>query len=118
MPRAKADAKKVAGTLKRFALDLPGTWEDMPWEGDPVAKVGKKIFLFMGHVDPERPGISVKLPDSKEQALGLECATPTGYGLGRGGVGEHRPRGRTTAHRRTCCATGSRRATARSRRRS
>ena len=39
----------------------------------------------MGHVDPDRPGVSVKLPDSKEQALGLESATPTGYGLGRAG---------------------------------
>jgi predicted DNA-binding protein (MmcQ/YjbR family) len=85
MARAKSDAKKVAATLKNFALDLPGAWEDMPWEGDPVAKVGKKIFLFMGHVDPDHPGVSVKLPDSKEQALGLECATPTGYGLGRAG---------------------------------
>ena len=85
MPRAKSDAKKVAAAIRAFAVGLPGAWEDTPWEGDPVAKAGKKIFVFMGSADPDRPGIAVKLPDSKEQALSLECATPTGYGLGRAG---------------------------------
>src|SRR5262249_48244693 len=26
----------------------PGAWPDEPWEGDTVAKVGSKIFAFLG----------------------------------------------------------------------
>ncbi len=66
-----------------FAFGLPGAWEDHPWEDDSVAKVGKKIFVFFG--SPERPGLSVKLPESAAHALSLSCTTPTGYGLGRHG---------------------------------
>lgn len=69
--------------LLALALGLPGAWQDTPWDDDLVAKVGKKIFVFLG--SPTRPGISVKLPDSADQALGLECCTPTSYGLGRHG---------------------------------
>ena len=35
--------------LKRYCLGKPGAWEDQPWEGDIVAKVGSKIFAFLGH---------------------------------------------------------------------
>ncbi len=69
--------------LLALALDLPGAWRDTPWEDDVVAKVGKKIFVFFG--SPAQPGISVKLPDSADQALSAECCTPTSYGLGRHG---------------------------------
>lgn len=37
-----------AGRLRAAALELPGAWEDSPWEGDTVAKVGDKIFVFLG----------------------------------------------------------------------
>ena len=70
-------------TLEAFALDLPGAFADMPWEGDVVAKVGKKIFVFFGSGDP--PTIAVKLPDSADHALATPGAQPTGYGLGRHG---------------------------------
>ena len=30
------------------ALAKPGAWADQPWEGDHVAKVGEKIFSFLG----------------------------------------------------------------------
>jgi predicted DNA-binding protein (MmcQ/YjbR family) len=65
--------------LLSFALGLPEAWEDHPWD-DTVVKVRKKIFLFLGD---ER--ISVKLPMSADQALAVEGARPTGYGLGRAG---------------------------------
>ncbi len=31
-----------------YCLAKPGAWEDEPWEGDTVAKVGDKIFAFLG----------------------------------------------------------------------
>ena len=34
--------------LLRACLAKPGAWEDQPWEGDVVAKVGPKIFAFLG----------------------------------------------------------------------
>ena len=35
-------------TLHDYCLAKPGAWEDEPWEGDTVAKVGDKIFAFLG----------------------------------------------------------------------
>jgi predicted DNA-binding protein (MmcQ/YjbR family) len=29
-------------------LGKPGAWEDEPWDSDLVAKVGSKIFVFLG----------------------------------------------------------------------
>lgn len=31
-----------------YCLTKPGAWQDEPWEGDVVAKVGDKIFAFLG----------------------------------------------------------------------
>ena len=50
-----------------------------------MAKVGKKIFVFLGPEGSKSPGMSVKLDESQEQALAVPGAAPTGYGLGRGG---------------------------------
>jgi predicted DNA-binding protein (MmcQ/YjbR family) len=65
--------------LLSFALSLPEAWEDRPW-GDTVAKVRKKIFVFVGS-----ESITVKLDESHGHALSVEGAAPTGYGLGRSG---------------------------------
>jgi predicted DNA-binding protein (MmcQ/YjbR family) len=69
-----------ADALVEHALSYPGAWRDVPWEGDVVAKVGKKIFVFFGPTT-----ISVKLPESGDQARSLPGAEPTSYGLGRHG---------------------------------
>ncbi len=71
------------GALETFALEFPGAFRDMPWEGDAVAKVGKKIFVFFG--SGESAAISVKLPESAGHALSVDGARPTSYGLGRHG---------------------------------
>lgn len=34
--------------LTDHALSKAGAWLDQPWEGDHVAKVGDKIFCFLG----------------------------------------------------------------------
>ncbi|MEI2650303.1 MAG: MmcQ/YjbR family DNA-binding protein [Dermatophilaceae bacterium] len=34
--------------LESYALRKPGAWRDTPWDGDVVAKVGPKIFAFLG----------------------------------------------------------------------
>ncbi len=31
-----------------YCLAKPGAWQDEPWDGDVVAKVGSKIFVFLG----------------------------------------------------------------------
>jgi predicted DNA-binding protein (MmcQ/YjbR family) len=37
--------------LVALALAMPGAWADEPWDGDTVAKVGSKIFAFLGGDD-------------------------------------------------------------------
>ena len=78
-----ARSRKLLDDLQAFALDFPGAFEDRPWDGEAVVKVGKKIFVFMG--SEEQPGITVKLPDSADQALQIDGAEPSGYGLGKYG---------------------------------
>jgi predicted DNA-binding protein (MmcQ/YjbR family) len=34
--------------LLDYCLAKPGAWRDEPWEGDLVAKVGGKVFAFLG----------------------------------------------------------------------
>ena len=77
-------ARELRERVLQRALEFPETYIDHPW-GETVAKVNKKVFLFAGSDDGDRAGISVKLPESRDQALGLAGAEPTGYGLGRAG---------------------------------
>jgi predicted DNA-binding protein (MmcQ/YjbR family) len=46
--------------LLAYSLGKPGAFEDDPWGGDIVAKVGGKVFVFFG--DPENG-----------TAIGLKC---------------------------------------------
>jgi predicted DNA-binding protein (MmcQ/YjbR family) len=79
------DPKRLHRQVVKFALGLPGAWEDHPWD-EIVAKVGKKVFAFFGQPDGEYgPGMTVKLRESHGEALGVEGASPSGYGLGKAG---------------------------------
>ncbi|MGK5632280.1 MmcQ/YjbR family DNA-binding protein [Streptomyces sp. URMC 123] len=80
-------ALRVRERVRAFALELPGAVEEFPW-GECVVKVNKKIFVFLGADEGERPpGITVKLkdPQAHEHAMAAPGAAPAGYGLGRAG---------------------------------
>ena len=81
-----SEAIETRDKLRRYALTLPGAWEDYPWE-EVVVKVNKKVFLFLGVGESEEwpMAFTVKLDDSHEQALALSGSEPSGYGLGRFG---------------------------------
>jgi predicted DNA-binding protein (MmcQ/YjbR family) len=69
--------------VREFALSLPEAWEDFPW-GERVVKVGKKVFVFLGHEERAQL-VTVKLAESHAHALSIDGAAPTRYGLGRAG---------------------------------
>lgn len=75
----------IRDKVREFSLSLPEAFEDHPW-GEDVAKVGGKIFVFLGTSGPASTRrITVKLDESHAHALSIEGAEPTGYGLGKAG---------------------------------
>ncbi|GIF49846.1 putative DNA-binding protein (MmcQ/YjbR family) [Asanoa ferruginea] len=52
--------------LVAYCLAKPGAWPDQPWEGDTVAKVGGKIFAFLGEGPP--PTVGLKCGPNREVA--------------------------------------------------
>ena len=85
MPRkTKRDPLTVAElALRDHAMTFPTAAEDFPW-GHRAIKVNKKSFVFLSHEDGVLR-VSVKLPESGDQALQLPFASSTGYGLGKSG---------------------------------
>jgi predicted DNA-binding protein (MmcQ/YjbR family) len=81
---ASKRATALRDRVVQRALEFPEAYVDHPW-GETVVKVNKKVFLFAGSDDGDTAGVSVKLPESRDQALGLADAVPTGYGLGKAG---------------------------------
>jgi predicted DNA-binding protein (MmcQ/YjbR family) len=47
-------------------LAMPGAWQDEPWEGDLVVKVGPKIFAFVG--SESSTSVGLKCGRSREEA--------------------------------------------------
>ncbi|MEU7718817.1 MmcQ/YjbR family DNA-binding protein [Streptomyces tibetensis] len=81
------NALKKWEKARAFALALPDAVEEFPW-GESVAKVNKKVFVFLGVQDGSYPlGVTVKLTDETAHAHALACpgAEPAGYGLGKAG---------------------------------
>jgi predicted DNA-binding protein (MmcQ/YjbR family) len=82
-------AKKTLETLeielRDFAMTFPETTEDHPW-GHRAMKVKGKTFVFLGgEKNAKELSLSVKLPQSRDMAVDLPFAEPTGYGLGKSG---------------------------------
>ncbi|WP_309097750.1 MmcQ/YjbR family DNA-binding protein [Streptomyces sp.] len=81
------NALKKREKVRAFALGLPCAVEEFPW-GESVAKVNRKVFVFLGAEDGSHPlGVTVKLTDETAHAHALACpgAEPAGYGLGKAG---------------------------------
>jgi predicted DNA-binding protein (MmcQ/YjbR family) len=53
--------------LLAYCLAKPGAWPDDPWGGDVVAKVGPKIFAFLG-ADSPHPAVGLKCGATREAA--------------------------------------------------
>ena len=51
--------------LTAYALAKPGAWQDEPWDGDVVAKVGPKIFAFLGG---DGSSVGLKCGRSRDEA--------------------------------------------------
>jgi predicted DNA-binding protein (MmcQ/YjbR family) len=52
--------------LLAYCLAKPGAWQDEPWEGDVVVKVGSKIFAFLG--PSTGSGVGLKCGPTREAA--------------------------------------------------
>lgn len=57
--------------IAAYALDKPGAVADEPWEGDRVAKVGGKIFAFLGG-----EGVGLKCGRDADEAAELRDRYP------------------------------------------
>jgi predicted DNA-binding protein (MmcQ/YjbR family) len=83
MPKKTLESLELE--LRDYAMTFPETTEDHPW-GHRAMKVKGKTFLFLGgEKDKQELSLSVKLPSSRDVALDLPFAEPTGYGLGKSG---------------------------------
>jgi predicted DNA-binding protein (MmcQ/YjbR family) len=73
----------------------PGAWQDEPWEGDVVVKVGGKIFAFLGA--PSGSAVGVKCGRTREEADEWLLRYPTDASvmayIGRSGWNSLRIRG-------------------------
>jgi predicted DNA-binding protein (MmcQ/YjbR family) len=58
--------------LLAYCLAKPGAWRDDPWGGDLVAKVGPKIFAFLGAGGADGPD-GPDNPDGPAPSAGLKC---------------------------------------------
>ena len=76
--------RALRNALREYALAMPEAYEDHPW-GEDVAKVRKKVFVFLGTADSPEPGIGIKLVGSHPLALAQDGVAPMGYGLGDSG---------------------------------
>ena len=83
MPKKTLESLELE--LRDYAMTFPEATEDHPW-GHRAIKVKGKSFLFLGgEKETKELSLSVKLPSSRDMAVDLPFAEPTGYGLGKSG---------------------------------
>ncbi|HUP61595.1 MAG TPA: MmcQ/YjbR family DNA-binding protein [Thermoanaerobaculia bacterium] len=84
MPKKKT-LEALELELRDYAMTFPEAHEDFPW-GHRAIKVKGKAFVFLGGEKNEKElSLSLKLPQSRDMAVDLPFAEPTGYGLGKSG---------------------------------
>lgn len=81
-PPSKA-VRAAEANLCACAGKYPDVVEEAPW-GHRAFKIKNKSFVFMA-ASGEELSISVKLPMSRDIAVSMPFAEPTGYGLGKSG---------------------------------
>jgi predicted DNA-binding protein (MmcQ/YjbR family) len=82
---AKKTLESLERELRDYAMGYPEATEDKPW-GHSAIKVKGKAFVFLGgEKDTTELSLSLKLPQSRDMAVDLPFAEPTGYGLGKSG---------------------------------
>jgi predicted DNA-binding protein (MmcQ/YjbR family) len=82
---AKKTLESLERELRDYAMTYPEATEDHPW-GHIAVKVKGKAFIFLGgDKDAKELSLSLKLPQSRDMAVDLPFAEPTGYGLGKSG---------------------------------
>lgn len=54
--------------LVAYCLAKPGAWQDEPWEGDLVVKVGPKIFAFLGSGPDSTASVGLKCGATRDLA--------------------------------------------------
>jgi predicted DNA-binding protein (MmcQ/YjbR family) len=84
MPKKSLESLELA--LRDYAAEYPEVTEDHPW-GHRAMKVRGKVFVFLGgeQKNGKELSLSVKLPQSRDMAVDLLFAEPTGYGMGKHG---------------------------------
>ena len=63
---ATEDVATKRRLLNMHLPKMPGAWPDEPWAGDTVAKVGSKVFAFVG--DSDSHGVGVKCGADRDEA--------------------------------------------------
>lgn len=58
--------------LVAYCLAKPGAWRDEPWDGVPVAKVGERVFAFLGTAGPEGTALDVRLKCGRDAEAARE----------------------------------------------
>jgi predicted DNA-binding protein (MmcQ/YjbR family) len=82
--KATGSTGTVLKELRAFGLTYPGVETKSPWPGhDDLAVKGKTFAYLSAAGDPF--SVSFKLPYTRDEALRLPFAQPTGYGLGKSG---------------------------------
>jgi predicted DNA-binding protein (MmcQ/YjbR family) len=80
-----ATVNAAKAQLRKHALSFESAYEDHPW-GENVAKVNKKVFVFLGVADDQSEYLmGVKLTHSLLYAHSRPDVEAMGYGLGKAG---------------------------------